>query len=105
MKIPDFSPHFNPNSTLLDSEILYKGHGKIYAYQEWGSTKQNYEKMNTMSLPEQYMKPSDANSVSILVSSLNTKAIASSFLSQLGDDFPNAIEDYIHRIGRSGRAG
>jgi len=52
----------------------YKGHGKIYAYQEWGSTKQNYEQMNFMSLPEQFLKPSDANSVSILVSSLNTKA-------------------------------
>jgi hypothetical protein len=53
----------------------YKGHGKIYAYQEWGSTKQNYEQMNTMSLPEQFLKPIDVNSVSILVSSLNTKAI------------------------------
>lgn len=52
----------------------YNGHGKIYAYQEWGSTKQNYEKMNTMSLPVQFQVPSIENSVSILVSSLNTKA-------------------------------
>ncbi len=37
MKIPDFSPHFNPNSTLLDSEILYKGHGKIESASESSS--------------------------------------------------------------------
>ena len=51
----------------------YKGHGKIYAYQEWGSTKRNYEIMNSKSLPSQFLKPED--SVSILVSSLNTKSI------------------------------
>lgn len=50
----------------------YKGHGKIYAYQEWGSTKRNYEQMNAMSLPIQFESPKDY--VSILVSSLNTKA-------------------------------
>ncbi len=37
MKIPDFSPNFNPNSTLLDSEILYKGHGKIESASESSS--------------------------------------------------------------------
>ena len=51
----------------------YKGHGKIYAYQEWGSTKKNYEQMNQMYLPKQFQCPNDY--VSILVSSLNTKAI------------------------------
>lgn len=50
----------------------YKGHGKIYAYQEWGSTKRNYEQMNTMSLPIQFESPNIY--VSVLVSSLNTKA-------------------------------
>ena len=52
----------------------YNGYGKIYAYQEWGSTKQNYEIMNTIDLPSQFLKPSDDRSVSILISSLNTKA-------------------------------
>jgi GT2 family glycosyltransferase len=52
----------------------YSGHGKIYAYQEWGSTKQNYEIMNSLSLPSQFIKPLTEHSVSILVSSLNTKA-------------------------------
>ncbi len=37
MKIPDFSPHINPSSTLLDSEILYKGHGKIESASESSS--------------------------------------------------------------------
>ena len=50
----------------------YKGHGKIYAYQEWGSTKRNYDIMNTLTLPEQFKPPT--LSVSILVSSFNTKA-------------------------------
>jgi mannosyltransferase OCH1-like enzyme len=54
------------------SGIEYKGHEKIYAYQEWGSTKQNYETMNQLSLPKQFSKPND--SVSVLVSSLNTQA-------------------------------
>jgi len=52
--------------------LEYKGHGKIYAHQEWGSTNQNYAIMNTLSLPDQFKLPQ--TSVSILVSSLNTKA-------------------------------
>lgn len=51
----------------------YKGHGKIYAYQEWGSTHKSYDKMNTLSLPFQFKSPEIY--VSILVSSFNTKAI------------------------------
>ena len=50
----------------------YKGHGKIYAYQEWGSTKQNYEIMNQLTLPPQFLPPAPEESVSILASSLNT---------------------------------
>jgi len=52
----------------------YKGHGKIYAYQEWGSTKQNYDTMNDIDLPLQFTPPSLEQSISILVSSFNTKA-------------------------------
>ena len=52
----------------------YKGHSKIYAFQEWGSTKQSYEIMNSKSLPKQFLQPPKENSVSILVSSYNTKA-------------------------------
>ena len=55
------------------SGLQYIEHGKVYAYQEWGSTKQNYDNMNNISLPVQFTKPIDK--VSILISSLNTKAI------------------------------
>ena len=55
------------------SGLEYKGHGKIYAYQEWGSTKQNYDIMNSIQLPPQFLPPTEC--VSVLVSSLNTKAL------------------------------
>jgi GT2 family glycosyltransferase len=74
-----------PSYTFLPihcTKAEYKGHGKIYAYQEWGSTKQNYEIMNNLSLPQQFTPPSTDDSVSILVSSLNTKA---SYLQQCLD--------------------
>tara|TARA_B100001287_G_scaffold276559_1_gene287875 strand:- start:1354 stop:2820 length:1467 start_codon:yes stop_codon:yes gene_type:complete len=54
--------------------LEYKGHGKVYAYQEWGSTKNSYDIMNNVKLPEQFIKPHTNNTVSILVSSYNTKA-------------------------------
>ena len=66
-----------PSYTFLPIHLTgkeYQGHGKIYAFQEWGSTKQNYEIMNSLELPLQFLPPSKENSVSILVSSLNTKA-------------------------------
>lgn len=53
----------------------YEGHNKIYAFQEWGSTKQSYNIMNSMELPIQFTKPSNENSVSVLISSFNTPAI------------------------------
>ena len=55
------------------SGLEYKQHGRVFAYQEWGSTKNSYETMNQISLPKQFLKPN--KNVSILISSLNTKAI------------------------------
>jgi len=52
----------------------YKGHEKIYAHQEWGSTKKHYNIMNSVTLPKQFCKPSKSHSVSILISSYNTNA-------------------------------
>lgn len=57
------------------SGIKYEGHEKVYAYQEWGSTKQNYEIMNSIELPQELNSDCDRNSVSILMSSLNSTAI------------------------------
>ena len=50
----------------------YKGHGKVYAYQEWGSTKQNYDIMNNISLPKQFLIPTI--SVTILLPCFNVPA-------------------------------
>lgn len=66
-----------PSYTFLPihcTGVEYKGHGKIYAYQEWGSTHKSYDQMNNTGLPSQFQVPSVEKSVSILVSSLNTKA-------------------------------
>jgi len=53
------------------SGVEYKGHNKIYAHQEWGSTKQNYENMNNISLPTQFTTPK--KKVSVLIPFYNTK--------------------------------
>jgi mannosyltransferase OCH1-like enzyme/GT2 family glycosyltransferase len=50
--------------------MQYMGHSIVYAYQEWGSTKQNYEIMNSIELEDIYKEPK--NWVSVLVSSYNT---------------------------------
>ena len=50
--------------------IQYMGHSKVYAYQEWGSTKQNYDIMNTIELDDIYKEPKIW--VSLLISSYNT---------------------------------
>jgi mannosyltransferase OCH1-like enzyme len=55
------------------SGVEYKGHSKIYAHQEWGSTKDTYENINNLTLPEQFNIPS--TNVSILIANYNTKAI------------------------------
>jgi cellulose synthase/poly-beta-1,6-N-acetylglucosamine synthase-like glycosyltransferase len=68
--------HIFPSYTFLPihlTKLEYKGHGKIYAFQAWGSTKQSYDNMNEMSLPEQFLNPPKEIGVSILISSYNTK--------------------------------
>ena len=52
--------------------LEYKGHSKIYAYQEWGSTKQNYDIMNKINLPEQFNSPNF--SITILMPFYNGNA-------------------------------
>jgi hypothetical protein len=68
--------HVFPSYTFLPIHLTgleYAGHGKIYAFQAWGSTKQSYDNMNNMVLPAQFTTPPGEKSVSILVSSYNTK--------------------------------
>jgi GT2 family glycosyltransferase len=68
--------HVFPSYTFLPIHLTgleYTGHGKIYAFQAWGSTKQSYDNMNNMVLPQQFTVPQSEKSVSILISSYNTK--------------------------------
>jgi len=70
--------HIFPSYTFLPihlTGIEYTGHGKIYAFQAWGSTKQSYDNMNNIELPIQFTPPPKENGVSILISSYNTKSI------------------------------
>ena len=67
--------HIFPSYTFLPIHLTgkeYHGHGKIYAYQAWGSTKQSYDNMNSIELPSQFLQPPKEHSVSILISSYNT---------------------------------
>ena len=68
--------HVFPSYAFLPIHLTgleYSGHGKIYAFQAWGSTKQSYDDMNNMVLPQQFTVPPREKSISILVSSYNTK--------------------------------
>jgi|Laugresbdmm110sn_2_1035109.scaffolds.fasta_scaffold02392_5 mannosyltransferase OCH1-like enzyme len=68
--------HVFPSYTFLPfhyTGLQYKGHSKVYAYQEWGSTKQNYEIMNSIDLPEILKEPNPYQFISILIASYNTK--------------------------------
>jgi len=51
----------------------YNGHGKVYSHQEWGSTRQHYEIMNSIEIPDTLKQPND--SVSILIPCFNTNNI------------------------------
>jgi GT2 family glycosyltransferase len=67
-----------PSYTFLPQHFTgaeYNGHGKIYAFQQWGSTRNAYDYINEILLPEKYTVPPLENSVSILISSYNTKSI------------------------------
>lgn len=57
------------------SGVNYYGHGKVYAYQEWGSTKRSYETMNENELPQELRNPPTTDTHTILMPSYNAKAI------------------------------
>jgi GT2 family glycosyltransferase len=73
-KYPDFSVF--PSYSFIPyhfTGLKYEGHKKVYCFQEWGSTKQNYEIMNQIEIPDDLKTPGEW--VSVLVSSYNTKYI------------------------------
>jgi GT2 family glycosyltransferase len=83
--------HIFPSYTFLPIHLTgleYKGHGKIYAFQAWGSTKQSYDSMNNLGLPDQFLYPNKDKSVSILISSFNTSA---KYIKECLDSIKNQI--------------
>ena len=74
-KYPDMtilpSYHFLPQHY---TGLEYGGHAKIFSHQEWGSTKNHYETMNSIEIPTRFSPPRHHadRCVSILVSSYNT---------------------------------
>jgi len=72
--------------------LEYRGHGKIFSHQEWGSTKKNYDSMNDLDMPPNFLPPLKSDpykSISILVSSYNTKM----------DHIQQCLESIKHSIG------
>lgn len=85
--------------------LMYEGHSKIYAHQEWGSTKDSYDKINNVIIPECLKDPKMG--VSILIPVYNTKA---SYIKECFDSIKNQIgllffeivivndgSDYLHK--------
>jgi len=71
-KYPEFSVF--PSFSFIPyhfTGVQYDGHKKVYCFQEWGSTKQNYEIMDQIEIPRELATPD--RWVSVLVSSYNTK--------------------------------
>ena len=84
--------HIFPSYTFLPVHLTgkeYLGHGKIYAFQAWGSTHSSYDEMNNLVLPEKYLKPT--KSISVLVSSYNTKL---KYIKECLDSIKHQIGDF-----------
>lgn len=57
------------------SGVNYGGHERVYAYQEWGSTKQSYATMNQIEVPSSLRDPPPHEAHTVLMPSYNTKAV------------------------------
>jgi glycosyltransferase involved in cell wall biosynthesis len=89
-KYPDFT--IFPSHFFLPHHFTgatYDGHKRVYAYQEWGTTKNNYDIINTIQLPPELSPPPPNQWISILIPSYNTprkyiRECLDSIRSQLG---------------------
>jgi GT2 family glycosyltransferase len=73
-KYSDFTVY--PSYTFLPIHFTgpsYTGHKKVYAYQEWGTAKHNYDTMNSVVLPKELLSPNEWYSV--LITSYNTNVL------------------------------
>ncbi len=81
-----------PSYTFLPihhTGLKYEGHGKVYAFQEWGSTNNSYDSMNSSALPPSLLPPTET--VSILISSYNTNC---QYIVQCLNSIKNQIGHY-----------
>lgn len=73
-KYPDFT--IFPSYMFIPHHftgLKYQGHKRVYAYQAWGSTYNNYQVLNGISIPDDFLPPS--RWCSILISSYNTNIV------------------------------
>jgi glycosyltransferase involved in cell wall biosynthesis len=52
--------------------LKYNGHKKVYGYQEWGTSNNSYDTMNSVVLPSEFASPPSSEWYSVLVTSYNT---------------------------------
>lgn len=52
--------------------LKYTGHKKVYGYQEWGTSNNSYDTMNSVVLPAEFSCPPSGEWYSVLVTSYNT---------------------------------
>ena len=76
--------HVFPSHLFLPQHYtgaVYEGHDKVYAYQEWGSTKDSYDNTNNIKVPDYFQNPKQG--CSILIPTYNTKALRKGMLDSI----------------------
>ena len=68
----------------------YDGHKKVYAYQEWANTKESYDTIGNIVLPNEFLEPTVK--VSILITCFNTK----------GEYIKQCLDSIKHQVGHIG---
>jgi len=69
--------------------IKYRGYKKVYAYQAWGSTYNNYEELNDLAVPRDLLPPD--RWISVLIPSYNTpRAFLRDCLNSIRDQHQSA---------------
>ena len=59
------------------TDFKYEGHSKVYGTHLWGSTRNNYDKIAKMKIPDHFETPSSKNFIDINLTNLKDKEIMS----------------------------